>query len=95
MFGIIAIMFCGIAVGYVSRRAKCVGRVSLTTMATIVSLLFLMGAGIGSDDNVIDNLSSLGGEALAIAAAGVLGSVVAARIVWSAVYGRKGGCGEE
>lgn len=95
MFGIIAIMLCGIAAGYLARRMRCVGRVSLTTMITIVLLLFLMGCAIGSDDGVMRNLAPLGGEAAAIAAAAVLGSVVAARIVYSALYAGKGGGDEE
>lgn len=95
MFGIIIIMFCGIAAGYLLRRMRGIGRVSLTTMITIVLLLFLMGCEIGADDNVMRNLTSLGGEALLIASAGVLGSVVAARMVYAALYGKRGGGDEE
>ena len=95
MFVIIAIMFCGVAAGYLSRRTRCVGRVSLTTAVTIVLLLFLMGCALGADDNVMRNLATLGGEAAAIAVAAVLGSVVAARMVYSALYAGKGGGDEE
>ena len=61
MFKIILVMFSGVAVGYLLRNAKGTERISTSTTVTIILLLFLMGCEIGSDDNVMRNLSSLGG----------------------------------
>ena len=73
MFKIIAIMFLGIAIGYLVRKQRWVSAVGTTTMITIVVLLFVMG-----------------GEALLIAVAATLGSVVAARIIYKAFFNREG-----
>lgn len=86
MFKIIAIMFLGIAIGYLLRNAKGIGVVSITTMLTIVVLLFIMGIEIGSNRNVVSNLLGLGGDALIIACAATLGSVVAARYLYKKLF---------
>jgi len=94
MFKIILVLFSGIAVGRLFRNAKGTERISLSTTATIILLLLLMGCEIGSDDNVMRNLPSLGGEALAIAGASVAGSIAAARAAYS-VIGKKREGGDE
>ena len=86
MFKVIAVMFAGVVVGYLLRKVRGVGRVSQTTMLTIILLLFFMGVEIGSNDNVMSNFASLGGEAAVIAVAGVLGSVVAAHLLYIYVF---------
>ena len=91
MFKIILVMFSGVAVGYLLRNAIGTERISTSTTVTIILLLFLMGCEIGSDDNVMRNLSSLGGEALAIAGAAVAGSIVAARAAYSVIGRQRGG----
>lgn len=91
MFRIIAIMFLGVAIGYLLRRMRGVGMVSVTTMLTIVLLLFIMGIEIGSNQDVVRNLLSLGGEALAIACAATLGSVLAARYLYKRWFSVKQG----
>ena len=82
MFKIIAIMFLGIAIGYLARKQRWVSVVGSTTMITIVALLFVMGGEIGGNEVVMGNLVGLGGEALLIAVAATLGSVVVARIIY-------------
>lgn len=90
MFKIIAIMFLGIAIGYLVRKQRWVSAVGTTTMITIVVLLFVMGGEIGGNKVVMSNLVGLGGEALLIAVAATLGSVVAARIIYKAFFYREG-----
>ena len=90
MFKIIAIMFLGIAIGYLVRKQRWVSAVGTTTMITIVVLLFVMGGEIGGNKVVMSNLVGLGGEALLIAVAATLGSVVAARIIYKAFFKREG-----
>ena len=91
MFKIIAIMFLGIAIGYLVRKQRWVSAVGTTTMITIVVLLFVMGGEIGGNKVVMSNLVGLGGEALLIAVAATLGSVVAARIIYKSFFKREGG----
>lgn len=88
-------MFAGVAVGYLLRHAKGLEKISASTTVTIILLLLLMGCEIGADDNVMGNLASLGGEALAIACAAVAGSIVAARAAYAVLYEKRGGSGDE
>lgn len=94
MLKIIVIMFSGIALGYLLRKARWVGHIGTTSMATIILLLFVMGIEIGGNDRIIHSLTSLGIEALSIAVAGTLGAVVAARVVYN-LFLRKGVGGDE
>ena len=90
MFKIIAIMFLGIAIGYLVRNVRGVQAVGTTTMITIVALLFVRGGEIGANEMVMRNLAGLGGEALIIAVAATLGSLVAARIIYKLFFKREG-----
>ena len=90
MFKIIAIMFLGIAIGYLVRTVRGVQAVGTTTMITIVALLFVLGGEIGANEMVMRNLAGLGGEALIIAVAATLGSLVAARIIYKLFFKREG-----
>ena len=90
MFKIIAIMFLGIAIGYLVRNVRGVQAVGTTTMITIVALLFVLGGEIGANEMVMRNLAGLGGEALIIAVAATLGSMVAARIIYKLFFKREG-----
>lgn len=85
-------MFVGIAVGYLVRKVRGVEHVSSTTMATIILLLFVMGCEIGSNPHIVENITSLGVEALLLSVAATLGSVVAAWLVYRRFFkGKEGG----
>ena len=83
-------MFLGIAIGYLVRKARWVQAVGTTTMITIVALLFVLGGEIGANEMVMHNLVGLGGEALIIAVAATIGSLVAARIIYKLFFKMKG-----
>lgn len=83
-------MFLGIAIGYLVRNVRGVQAVGTTTMITIVALLFVLGGEIGTNEMVMRNLAGLGGEALIIAVAATLGSLVAARIIYKLFFNREG-----
>lgn len=78
MFVVISIMFGGIAVGYLLRRVELLQKIGKPISYTIFLLLFLLGITVGSNREIINNLSSLGGQALAISASATLGSLIAA-----------------
>ena len=89
MFYILAIMFVGIGLGYLIRRSRVVGHISTTTTVTIMILLFVMGCEIGANEQLMQNLFTLGGEALAIAVAATLCSLIGARVVYNWVFKSK------
>lgn len=78
MFVVIGIMFAGIAAGYLFRRLPLLQQLGKPISYTILLLLLLLGISVGSNDNIINNLSTLGGEAFLLALAATLGSVLAA-----------------
>ena len=68
MFTVIGIMFCGIAVGYFFRKVELLQKIGKPISYTI----------LGANESIVNNLTTLGGQALLIASAGTLGSVLAA-----------------
>lgn len=89
MFIVIGIMFGGIAIGYLLRKATFLKHIGKPINYTIILLLFLLGIQVGSDQNIIRNLPLLGGQALLLAVAGTLGSVLAAWVVYRFVFKKK------
>jgi len=54
-------------------------------------LLFILGIEVGSNEQIIKGLHTIGLEAVALTLGGTLGSVIAAWALWRALYKRKGG----
>ena len=82
MFIVIGIMFAGIALGYLLRKIPILQKLGKPISYTIFALLFFLGFSVGGNSEIINNLPSLGGQALIIAFAGTLGSVLAAWLVY-------------
>lgn len=82
MFTVIIIMFCGIALGYLFRKDSRLQQTGMPITITIVLLLFLMGVSVGANKAIVDNLGTLGIQALLIALAGTTGSVLAGWAVY-------------
>lgn len=81
MFTIISIMLSGMLTGYLLRRLL-FGWLGRVINALIWALLFLLGLEVGSNERIVSGLATLGLEALLIAVAGTLGSVLAAWGLW-------------
>ena len=77
-------MFGGILCGYLVRKKQVIHIQRVTTLL-IWALLFLLGLNIGSNQQIINSIGSLGLEALAIALAATIGSLVAAWLLWRRV----------
>lgn len=89
MFIVIAMMFSGIAVGYLIRSRK-INWINRIIMLFIWILLFVLGVEIGSNPDIIAALPTLGIEALFIATMGILGSAISAMLLWKWVKNK--GC---
>lgn len=78
MFTVIGIMFGGVALGFLFRKQAILQKLGKPISYTIYLLLFFLGLSVGGNNEIVNNLPSLGGQALLLAFAGTLGSVVAA-----------------
>ena len=88
MFSIISTMFLGIGIGYVLRNWSILQKTEKTISLTI--FLFILGVSIGSNSLIVNNLGKFGWQAIVLAVSGVLGSLIAARLVLQLFF-RKGG----
>ena len=84
MFVVIASMVSGILLGFLvrSRRLNWVNKVII---CLVWILLFVLGVEVGSNPDIIAALPTLGVEALFIASMGIVGSAVAAMLLWKSV----------
>ena len=71
-------MFGAIVLGYIARHVKILQNIHKLITATIAILLLTLGVGVGANQTVINNLSTLGLQAIILATLGVLGSAITA-----------------
>lgn len=88
MFSIISTMFLGIGIGYVLRNWSILQKTEKTISLTIFLLLFILGVSIGSNSLIVNNLGKFGWQAIVLAVSGVLGSLIAARLVLQLFSGK-------
>lgn len=89
MFSIISTMFLGIGIGYVLRNWSILQKTEKTISLTIFLLLFILGVSIGSNSLIVNNLGKFGWQAIVLAVSGVLGSLIAARLVLQLFSGKE------
>lgn len=89
MFKVIGIMFAGILVGYMLRKQSFIHYTGTLISIAIFLLLFLLGIAVGTNKQIVNNLSVLGLQAFAISSAAVLGSVICAWMVYRFIYKRE------
>lgn len=90
MLKVVAIMFCGIAVGFLLRKRR-LQVVPHAVTVLIWLLLFFLGVEVGENPQVISGIRNLGVEALWLAFAGIVGTVLFSWALWRWVNARKGG----
>lgn len=88
MFVVILVMMSGILAGRLLRRRR-LDFLPRVVMFFIWVLLFLLGVEVGSNPKIIESLSAIGIEAVVIAFAGTLGSVVFSWVLWRYVDKRR------
>ena len=81
MLIIVAIMLCGIAVGYMLRN-KNTRIVSRIITVLIWLLLFLLGIEVGSNPRIVMGMQTLGIEALLLTIGGAVGTTLCAWLLW-------------
>ena len=77
MFIVIGIMLLGTGLGYLFRRVSLLQQLNPLIMVAICALLFVLGLSIGSNEMIMNNLTTLGWQALVIALAATSGSILA------------------
>lgn len=90
MFTIIGLMLTGILLGYLLRKRD-LKKIHQIITLLIWLLLFILGIEVGSNEQIIKGLHTIGLEAVILTLGGTLGSVNAAWALWRALYKRKGG----
>lgn len=81
MLTVIGLMVAGILLGYLLRERSWKGVPRLIN-AAILLLLFLLGITVGADESIMNNLGTIGKDALVITLAAVAGSVLCAWVVY-------------
>ena len=88
MFKIISIMFVGLGAGYLLRDLKLMRKTEKTIPLTVFAML--LGISVGSNNLIVSNLGRFSGQAALLACFSVLGSIIAAWLVYYLFF-RKGG----
>lgn len=89
MFTIIGFMLSGMLLGFLQRK-KQLSKISRVITILIWLLLFLLGIEVGNNEQIIKGIHTLGLEAFILTIGGLLGSVIAAWILWKILYKKKG-----
>ena len=79
MFTIIGLMLTGMLLGYLLRRRD------------LKKIHQILGIEVGSNEQIIKGLHTIGLEAVILTLGGTLGSVIAAWALWRVLYKKKGG----
>ncbi len=90
MFTIIGLMLTGMLVGYLLRKQN-LRKIHQVITVLIWLLLFILGIEVGSNEQIIKGLHTIGLEAVILTLGGTLGSVIAAWALWKVLYRVKGG----
>ena len=90
MFIIIGLMLTGMLLGYLLRKRD-LKKIHQIITLLIWLLLFILDIEVGSNEQIIKGLHTIGLEAVILTLGGTLGSVIAAWALWRALYKRKGG----
>ena len=88
MLKVVAIMFSGIAVGYLLRKRR-LRVVPHAVTVLIWLLLFFLGVEVGENPQVINGIRALGLEALWLSLTGIAGTILFSWALWRWAGGKK------
>ena len=86
MFYLIMTLILGACAGFAGRKLKVLSHTGKAVSVTVLAMLFFLGVEIGSDEHVLENLSTLGLRAFVLAVAGVAGSVILSMLLYKALF---------
>lgn len=89
MFTIIGLMLTGMLLGFGLRKRN-LKKIHRLITVLIWLLLFILGIEVGSNEQIISGIHTIGLEALLLTLGGTLGSVVAAWGLWKVLYPQNG-----
>lgn len=81
MLLIIGILIIGAGIGYLLRKVR-IKHLDRVIMLLVFVLLFLLGAELGTNQQVLERFASIGWKAITLSTVATLGSVVGAKILW-------------
>ncbi len=81
MFKVVAIMFAGMAFGYLLRKFHFMHKLGNATFPIIILLLFLLGIATGANKTIISQSGTIIVQALVMAMLGIAGSIAGAVLV--------------
>lgn len=91
MFTVIGILFTGIITGILLRKVELLKKTEKTIPVTVITMLFVLGLSVGSNKSVVTNIASYGWQAVLLGLSSLIGSAVAAWIVYMIFFKKKGG----
>lgn len=87
---VLAIMILGIGIGLIiGNKPKIIKIIGALTSFSIFLLLFILGIGVGTNDKIINNLHSIGIQALILTIGAVLGSLICAYFTYNLFFKKK------
>lgn len=89
MFIAIGFMVVGGGIGYLLRKKE-FKHISKMITGLIWLLLFILGIEVGGNPRIVSGLAAMGVEALMITVAAVIGSAVAALLLWRQIGKKRG-----
>lgn len=89
MLSLFLIILSGVLVGYALKRIPQMHHISVIITAIITLLLFLLGVSVGANEEVLNNFSAIGLDALLLAVGGILGTLLCAWWVYRAFFYKK------
>jgi uncharacterized membrane protein YbjE (DUF340 family) len=82
MFIVIGLMLTGVCIGFTLREKVSFSWVGKAISVAIFALLFLLGVGVGVNEQIMNNLDTIGVDALIITLGGLIGSVALAWLLY-------------
>lgn len=86
---VLLLMTTGVVLGFVlDKFPKIIQAIEKSISWAIYLLLFLLGISVGTNEQIINNLDSIGWQALVITIGGVVGSVLLAWLLYVLVFNK-------
>jgi uncharacterized membrane protein YbjE (DUF340 family) len=89
MFIVIGLMLTGVFIGFALREKVSFAWVGKAISVAIFALLFLLGVGVGINEQIMNNLDTLGVDALIITMGGLIGSIALAWLIYWYLFKRE------